>query len=261
MTKQFAASPESRQTKPGFVDMTANASVGIFIRSRWQIIVALGLSLISCQLHGQRILQISEGTSRDTQTASALASLPKTTEEIDGAIVRAEILLSDVRLKITAPKTTETAALSALAATSDELSEREQLLQQWEIALSRYAGHLHRLKEIRRLNQERAAEQESWRGFVQQPTVLMAEQLTDEVSARRLELRTAQMLLSILESEISRYAARLSESYKQLRLAKDQAEQGGVQDSRRQWLNQLAKLRKEADEASVETVEIGRLVT
>src|ERR1041384_73135 len=141
MTTQFAASSESKRTKPGLIDTSANASVGIFIRSRWQIIVALGLSLLSCQLHGQRILQISERTSRDTQTASTLASLPKTTEEIDGAIVQAEIRLRDVRLKVTAPKTTETAALSALAATSDELAEREQLLQQWEIALSRYAGH------------------------------------------------------------------------------------------------------------------------
>jgi len=69
------------------------------------------------------------------------------------------------------------------------------------------------------------------------------------------------MLLSILEDESSRFSARLKESHKQLRLAKDLAEQGGVQDWRRQWLLQLAQLRNQADQASVETAEIGRLVT
>ena len=44
---------------------------------------------------------------------------------------------------------------------------------------------------------------------------------------------------------------------KQLRLAKDQAEQGGVQDLRRQWSIQLAQLRNQTDEASVETAQIG----
>jgi len=72
------------------------------------------------------------------------------------------------------------------------------------IALDQQGRHLRGLKEIRRLNRERSAEAETWRGFARPPTAMMAEQLTDEVSARRLELRTAQMLLSILEGEISR---------------------------------------------------------
>jgi len=195
--------------------------------------------------------QFSAGALRDGQTVNAPASLPKTAEEIDGAIARVETRLNAIRLKVAAPKTTETAAVAGLAATPDELAERGQLLQQWVIALNQHGRHLRSLKEIRRLNQERAAEQEAWRGFAQAPTVVMAEQLTDTVSARRLELRTAQMVLSILEGEISRYAARLNESDKQLRLAKDQAERGTVQDSHREWLVQLAQLRKEADEASV----------
>jgi hypothetical protein len=234
-------------------------STRIPIRFCGRTIVALGLLLTSGQLQGQRMLQFSEGASRDVQT-NAPVGLPQTAEEIDGAVARIETRLNFVRLKVSAPKITETAAVISLAASPDELMEREQLLQRWVIALEQHGRHLRSLKEIRRLNQERSTERESWRGFVQPPTVLMAEQLTDAVSARRLELRTAQMLLSILEGEIARYATRLNESHKQLRLAQDQAEQRGVQDLRRQWLIQLAQFRDQADEASVETAEIGRLV-
>src|SRR5262249_21743029 len=88
---------------------------------------------------------------------------------------------------------------------------------------------------------------------------VMTEQLSDEVSARRLELRVTQMALSILEGEISRAAASLKETRKELRLAEDTVE-AGVRSQQHQWLLQMARLKNDADEASVEAAETGRLV-
>src|SRR5437867_1451228 len=81
-------------------------STKTLIRSRRRTIVTLGLLFISGQLHGQRATQLSEGASRDAQTLDPHAALPKTAEEIDGAIARIEAHLNDVRLKISVPKTT-----------------------------------------------------------------------------------------------------------------------------------------------------------
>jgi hypothetical protein len=193
---------------------------------------AILLLSIPRQLPGQYLTQFTASATRDVPTANAPASLPKTTEEIDSAITRVETRLSEVRLKVSPRKTTEIAEAQALGATPEELVEREQLLQQWVIALDQYGRYLQSLKEIRRLNQERMLEQETWRGFDQRPTILVVEQLTDTVAAQRLEMRTGQMFLSILEGEIARSATRLTQSHKQLRLAQDQAEQGIVQNLR-----------------------------
>jgi hypothetical protein len=219
--------------------------------------VTLGL-LTSGQLHSQPLGQLSGVSSRETQGADASKGLPNSAEEIAGALARVEARLNEVRHRIAAPKPTETAAVAAVAATPDELAERDQSLQQWAIALDQQGRYLRSLAEIRKLNGERDAEQEAWRGFVQTPTAAVTEQLADAVSAGRIEVRTARMLLSILEGEISRHSARLADSHKQLRLAKDSEDRLVAQDSRRQWLIQLAQLRTQADEASVESAEIGR---
>ncbi len=86
--------------------------------------------LVAGQLHSQAFPQFSESASSARQMPAAVASLPKRVEEIDGAIARIEKRLDEVRLKLAAPKTTDRAATAALA-TPDELTERDQLFQQW----------------------------------------------------------------------------------------------------------------------------------
>jgi hypothetical protein len=235
---------------------TRNGSHGAHgvTRPTLAVIVSLLFVLGLPGLHAQSALQFSETSSRHAQTPKT-SLLPKTPEEIDNAIARVEARRTDVRAKASGIKPSQVMTVSV--ATQDELVEREQLFQQWLIALDQNARHLRSLKEIRRLNQERDA----WRGFVQPPTAAMAEQLTDLLSGQRLELRTAEMFLAILQGEISRYSVRLNESQKQLRLVQDFSKEPGMQDSRRHWLIQLAQLRNQANEASVETAETGRLVT
>ncbi len=226
-------------------------------------VVALLISaflLTGGQLYAQALPRFVETTSRESHTPHDFGTLPKTPEEIDVAIARIEKRLDEVQLRTSAPKNSERAAPIAFGASADELTERDHLLQQWTIALDEHARYLRSLKEVRRLNLERTNEQERWRGFAQPPTkIAVAEQLTDAVSARRLELRTAEMYLSIVDGEISRHASLLNESQKQLRLAEDDT--GSTRDSGRQWLAQTAQLRVQANEASVEAAQMGRLVT
>lgn len=190
---------------------------------------------------------------------SSSASLP-ITAKIDEAISSLETFRAEVRRKASLPGISAENASAALAATPEELVQKEQLLQQWGLALDQHTRHLRLLKEVRRLMQERATEEESWHGFSQPPTMLLAEQLTDLVSARLLELRTTQMSLSIFEGEIPRHAARLAESHKQLRLVSDQSAGSSTQDFRRQWIVQLSQLKVQTEEAAVEAAEVGRLV-
>ena len=219
---------------------------------------AVLLFVVSGQLHAGRIPGLSEGAAENQDPK---ARLPKTEEEIDRAVGQVEARLKEARAKASPGQSTNTVLAEPLAATTEELAERNQLLQQWVIALDQHARYLRNLREIRRNNREHAGEQEAWRGFAEAPSAALAERLRDEISAQRLEYRTGQMLLSILEGEIARWAARLEQSQKQLRLALDQALVAGDRASRRPWLIQLAQLRNQANEASVETAEVGRLTT
>src|SRR5262249_46347567 len=144
----------------------------------------------------------SKGT--DPLATSAPVALPKTLAEIDREIANIETQLKGVRARQTSSNSTWSSGGLLSEATADELREREQLLQQWAIALDQRERYLEMLKEVRRTNQERKTERENWHGFQQPPTIVVAEQLTDTVSARRLELGTGRMFLSILDGEIAR---------------------------------------------------------
>jgi small-conductance mechanosensitive channel len=216
------------------------------------------LFVISGRLHAGPVPALSDGA---VASQTLKTRLPKTEEEIDHAIDQVEARLKEARAKASPGPPANAVATASLAGTPDELAERDQSLQQWLIALDQHARYLRNLKEIRRNNQERAVEQEAWRGFTEAPTAALAERLRDEISAHRLEYRTGQMLLSILQGEISRCSARLEQSQKQLRLVLDQPAIDGDQAPRRQWRIQLAQARNQANEASVETAEVGRLTT
>ena len=189
-----------------------------------------------------------------SQSTNAPAQLPKTPEEIDRALMQIETRLTKVR---------DQAAAAAPEATAEELTERQRLFQQWVLALDSQSRGLRRLKEVRRLNQDRAAESQAWRGFTETPPYPLAlvEGLRDALATQRLEAQTDEMVLSIADSSVERGAASLEESRKQLRLARDQAEATGVPDERRVWLLRLAESRVQSNEAMVESAETGRLIT
>ena len=235
-------------------------SIARFLALAHFIVGITGINL----LQAMPIIELAQAGILNDKKSLSSAILPSTTEKIDHAIAELEARSKEVRRKSTASTASTTATLTPTAAwpaTPEDLAQSEQLLQQWTMALDQHARHLRMLKDVRRLNQERSSEEEAWRGFAEAPTILQTEQLTDAVSARRLELRTVQMFLSIVEGEITRYATRLSQAHKQLRLAIDQPESKGVQDLRRQWSIQIAERRVQSDEASVEAAEVGRLIT
>src|SRR5262245_32352428 len=141
-------------------------------------LATLGLLLTaSAQLCGQPAQPLSEGAAQYAQSANSAPLVPKTNEEIDRAIVRLETRLGDARGRLSATKATKNITSTDLAATEEELTERDQLLQQFVIALDQHARYLRNLKDIRRLNQERITERETWRGFALPPTAPLAEQL------------------------------------------------------------------------------------
>lgn len=202
---------------------------------------------------------VDSGGPREIKGAVATV-LPTTAAEIDAAIAALQLQAGEVRKKCSAEKSTGTEG-DMFAASGPDVRESERLLRDWGAALDQHARHLRMLKEVRRLAEERNTQEESWRGFPQPPSVLESEQLTDLVSARRLELRTAEMFLSIVEGEITRRASALTDRHKQLRLVLDKPRAAGVEELRRQWEIRLAERSVHAEEAAVEAAEIGRLVT
>jgi potassium efflux system protein len=230
------------------------------IRIAWPTVLALSLLLRASPLFAKNIAPLADFTSPNAQAPGARVSLPQTGREVDEAIVRVETRQGEIRPQLAAAKSNRITGPDS-AATPDELVEQQELLQRWIIALDQQGHYLRSLKENRQLDQERKLERETWHGFAQPITAATAEHLTDAVSAQQLELRAGQMYLSILEGELTRAAARLKASHKQLRLARDQDEGRASQNSRRQWLLQLAQLREQVEATSIETSEMGRLVT
>lgn len=196
----------------------------------------------------------ASGAPPGSPSTNAPAQLPGTPEEIDRALMQIETRLTKVR---------DQSAAAAPEATAEELTERQRVFQQWVLALDSQARSLRRLQAVRRLNRDRAAESQAWRGFTETPpyTLALVEGLRDAIAAQRLEAQTDEMMLAIAESGVERSAASLEESRKQLRLVRDQAEAAGVPDQRRVWLLRLAESRVQSNEAMVEASETGRLIT
>ena len=205
-------------------------------------------------LHAQVVKPDATEAPSGVRSTNAPAQLPETSEETDRALSQIEAKLAEVRVR---------AAAAAPEATPDERTEQQRLFQQWALALDSQSRNLRRLKEVRRLNQERANEAQAWRGFIEKPPypLTLVEGLRDAIAAQRLEEQTERVMLSISESGVARGATQLEESRKQARLARDQAEAAEVPDQRRQWLLQLTELRAQSSEATVEASEKGRLVT
>jgi hypothetical protein len=189
-----------------------------------------------------------------SSSASAAARLPQTTEEIDRALSRIEKQRSEVRERGTA---------AIPEATPEQEIERQHLFQQWLSALDSHARSLQRLKEIRALNQDRAAEAEAWRGFAEKPpySLMLVEELRDAIAEQGLEAQTARMLLSISENGVARAAILLEDGRKQVRLAHDRVESAGAPIQRQRWLLQLAEIRVQSNQATIEAAELERQVT
>lgn len=204
-------------------------------------------------LHAQGLKLGVVGTPPGAPATSAPAQLPATVEEIDRALGQIETRFMEMRARATA---------AAPEATADERIERQRLFQQWEVALDSQSRSLRRLKPVRRLNEDRAAEAQAWRGFTEPPPYPLAlvEGLRDAIASQRLEAQTGQMMLAISESGVERGAAQLEESRKRVRLARDQVEVAGAPNPRLAWLLRLAEARAQSHEAMVEASEKGRLV-
>lgn len=214
---------------------------------------------VGAEVSGQVLLFNPAAAARASETNSTLAALPESAADLDAAIASVDQRLDEVRALVSAWKTTPSGATNSVLLSADELSERNQIGQQWSAALDQHARSLRSLKKLRGRQEERSLQEENWHGFPQPPNIAVAEQLTDSVSAQRLDLRSAEMLLAILNGEASRFATQLNESRKQLRLLED--DPGQTHDLRQQALLQLARLRTKANEASVEAAQIARLVT
>jgi small-conductance mechanosensitive channel len=179
--------------------------------------------------------------------------LPATPAELDAAIARIESRLAEARIQSNMAQTN---------AVSGEPIERERLSRQFLTALNTQARSLERLKEIRKLNQGRVKEAESWRGFAVQPPypITMVEQLRNEVASQRSEAQTMPMLVAIYERTLARLAKSLDESQRELRLAANEAENSTSQDLSAHERLQLAELRVRTQETMIETADLERLV-
>jgi len=216
------------------------------------LLVALAL-LATRPLTAEVFSKVGRSDSK-TQPTNAPVQLPANAEQISAEQNRLEVKLSEVRGQ---------AAAVVPEATPGEVSESQNLFRQWVLALDMQSRSLRRLQEIRNINQGRALEAQSWRGFDAKPpySLALVEDLRDAVANETLEAETDRMLVAISEKSIDREAARLTEAFKQQRLARDEAEVEFQTNQRRQWLARLAEVRVQSNEAILEAYETARLVS
>lgn len=205
------------------------------------------------EIHAQPLRGLS-GRSPPAAETNASTGLPTANEQLASMVVQIEAQLEAVRAQ---------AGTATPEATSEELAERQQILQQWAIALDAELRSLRRLNEVRELNRDRRTEAETWSGFTEKPPypLSLVERLRDDLAAQRLGAQTQELMLSIALNGVTRGAAALENARKQLRLARDEAELSGAPDAHQQWLLSLAETRVRSCEAMVEAADMDRLVT
>lgn len=212
--------------------------------------------------HAQGVRSGRVAAASNSESTHGLARLPATAEEIDASLAQLDARLVSVRLQVSSHAAT-TAQTPPPGADAGELAERQRLLQQWLASLDAQTRSLGRLKEVRALSRVWIKEQETWAGFSVPPPhpISLVEQLRDAVAGQQSEAQALQMALTILAGEVERQSAVLTETRKELRLAKDRSELAGAQRPRALWLVQLAELRLTATTATLHAAETERQVT
>ncbi|MFO1498243.1 MAG: mechanosensitive ion channel [Verrucomicrobiota bacterium] len=239
------------------IRFAASAWVRIPMTHRAVILFTLVCWAASSRVQAEGLAGFPTESRSRSEAAAGPTVLPATDEQIDAALARVEKRLAQVRRRLSV---LSELAVGSTRAGSDSLKQGAEPFQQWIVALDQHARYLRKLKELRRTEGKGAVEGVA--GIATSLTAAAAEQLTDSLATKNLELRREQMLLSILEAEIARATGRLNESARQERLLADQSEPwAAAAPALDDAPLQSARAQIQADEASLATSEIGRLVT
>lgn len=188
----------------------------------------------------------------DSGPTGTQSRLPSSVAEIDALLVKVETQLSEIRAAQSNLPPREVAA--------EERVEHERLYLQWAIAVDSQARSLRLLKDIRRLNDEHAAEARNWRGFNEDPSYSVVDRFLDQIATQKLKVDSHQMILAISTDDITRESALLENARRSFRLAQDEVDALGTPDLRQSWLVGLAQTRVRVHEAAIQASELKRLV-
>jgi len=138
-------------------------------------------------------------------------------------------------------------------ATPQELKEWEYLTTRLVRLLDSTANTLTRIRNVRRVNGDRAAETKRWQGFAEKPpySISLLDSLGDDIRAKQIDQQAMEIVRSSIEGEADEFANGLKNSRKEVRLAEEKVEKnaGKPGEARSKWLLVLARLRDDVNEA------------
>lgn len=217
---------------------------------------------VSAQTGGKTLTKPDTG---EPESGKEVA-LPGSDEEIDKEIVRLQARLTEIRSRTILPNNGSAAETPAGmgAALPEENTEWQRMNLEFLYLLENHVKSLQDLKEIRKANRERAAEQKEWRGFPEEPPfpVSFLEGLYDGIKARQFEQQIREVRLKIVEGRLREYVKKLEDAGKEIRSAEERRAAGKEKepDGRAAWVRDLARLRHELSEGGVLSLEVQRLV-
>jgi len=212
---------------------------------------------------GQKLPQPAAQKAKEP-AASSMTELLKTDAELDKEIDRINSHVDKLRAEM-ADAWPEAAAGSplGLAASSDELSQRERIRSELVIDLDRQIDALKELKEIRKDNESYELERNTWKGFEEKPPFPIAfiDDIRDSLLSQRLALQSIELRLSLTKASFRRFDNSLKKSRKALRSAEEESSRsvGTPREQRNRWLLDLARLQNDRNEAGLVLAELQRL--
>ena len=212
---------------------------------------------------GQQFPQLSDQKDKEL-AVSSLIGLLKTDAEIDKEIetIKAQVDKLLAEGTGTEKEVTPGGALG-LAASPDEVRERERIQSEQVIDLDKQIDTLKELKEVRKDNASYELERKAWRGFAEKPPfpIKFIDDIQDSLLSHRLALESTELRLSLARASFKRFDDALKKSRRALRLAGEQLSLsvGTPKEQRSRWLLDLARLQNDRNEAGLVLAELHRL--
>jgi potassium-dependent mechanosensitive channel len=238
----------------------------IFSFAMCRILVPFLISavLLFCPLlaSGQKFPQTATQKAKE-QAALSLTGLLRTDEEIDKEVDRITAQVDKLRAESASVWAEVTAGgAPGIAASPNEMREQERIKSELLIDLDKQIDTLKELKEIRKDNTSYELERKAWKGFGEKPpfSIAFLDDIRDSLLSQRLALQSFELRLSLARTSFKRFDDDMKKSRKALRFAEEDSGRsvGTPKEQRNSWLQELARLQNNRNEAGLVLAELQR---
>lgn len=197
----------------------------------------------------------------DKKTAQKTAQpVVLTDESIEQSRSQLESRLTELHQQLRPEAIAELQRTYRELASSQELAEWEQLMNRLTGILDEHINSLLRLRGLRIAKRDSIAEVKAWQGFTEKPPypLSLLDSIRDAIDGKRTSLHASGVILATVEGELEELSAKLKESGKQLRLAKEALEtsSGKSDELRKRWQLVLVQLRDQVNQSGVVLAEL-----